>query len=217
MKNRKLSVHVEHELLLKLESAGLNDDLAQKVIESKGNKIAKQMVGIILPEPIVDERFEFVKEFKLTVPTDYDHATQLATFSEKYKKGFYSYNENITDNNFAKATNKLVPGKTYTVKIFGIKQTIQSQDGLGLIASQKGILAGAQGASLVYQLAKDELPKGKWYISFDEKDALWVDSDGGHRVPGVDHDSGGDFGFDLGSLGGGWTPVICVLCFCDSE
>ncbi len=217
MKNRKLSVHVEHELLLKLESAGLNDDLAQRIIESKGNKIAKQMIGIILPESATDERFEFVKEFKFTVPTDYDHATQLATFAKAHKKGFYYYNDDITDTNFAKATNKLVPGKTYTVKIFGIKQTFQSQDGLDLIASQKGILAGAQGASLVYQLAKDELPKGKWYISFDEKNALWVDSDGFHRVPYVGRSSDGGFGFYLGYFGNEWGSDDCVLCFCDSE
>ena len=217
MKNRKLSVHVEHELLLKLESAGLNDDLAQRIIESKGNKVAKQMIGIILLEPATDDRFEFIKEFKFIVPTDYDHVTQLATFSEKYKKGFYSYSENITDINFAKATNKLVPGKIYTVKIFGIKQTIQSQDGLDLIASQKGILVGAQGASLVYQLAKDELPKGKWYVSFDEKDSLWVDSDGDHRVPRVNHHLDGDFLFGLGYFEYEWDPAHCVLCFCDSE
>ena len=217
MKNRKLSVHVEHELLLKLESAGLNDDLAQKIIESKGNKIAKQIVGIISPESIVDERFEFIKKFRLTVPDNYNHATQLTTFAKDHKKEFYYYNENITDTNFAKATNKLVPGKTYTVKVFGIKQTVQSQDGLDLIASQKGILVGAQGSSLVYQLAKDELPKGKWYISFDENDALWVDSDGFHRVPNVNHYSDDDFKFGLGDFENEWFPDYCVLCFCDPE
>lgn len=44
---RKLSVHKEHEVLLKLEIAGLNDDLAQKVIDSKGNDLAVKVVRLI--------------------------------------------------------------------------------------------------------------------------------------------------------------------------
>ena len=50
MKNivsRILSVHKEHELLLKLETAGLNDELAQRVIDSKGNDLATKVVRLI--------------------------------------------------------------------------------------------------------------------------------------------------------------------------
>jgi hypothetical protein len=43
----RLSVHKEHELLLKLEAAGLTDELAQKVIDSKYNELAKCVVRII--------------------------------------------------------------------------------------------------------------------------------------------------------------------------
>lgn len=42
---RTLSVHQEHELLLKLESAGLDAELAQKVIEAQGNKLAQKLVN----------------------------------------------------------------------------------------------------------------------------------------------------------------------------
>jgi len=45
--NRKLSVHQEHELLLKLEAAGLDEAAAQRVIESRGNKLAKEMLGLV--------------------------------------------------------------------------------------------------------------------------------------------------------------------------
>ena len=44
---RTLSVHKEHELLLKLEAAGLDDKLAQKVIDSKGNELAAKMMRLI--------------------------------------------------------------------------------------------------------------------------------------------------------------------------
>lgn len=46
--SRTLSVHKEHEVLLKLEAAGLNDELAQKVIDSKGNDLAAKVVRLIL-------------------------------------------------------------------------------------------------------------------------------------------------------------------------
>jgi hypothetical protein len=42
--HRELSVHVEHELLLKFETAGLREDLAQMVIESKDNQLAREFV-----------------------------------------------------------------------------------------------------------------------------------------------------------------------------
>ena len=45
--SRTPSVHKEHELLLKLETAGLNDELAQRVIDSKGNALAIKLVRLI--------------------------------------------------------------------------------------------------------------------------------------------------------------------------
>ncbi len=47
MMSRILSVHNEHEFLLKLETAGLNEELAQKVISSKDNELAVKMVRFI--------------------------------------------------------------------------------------------------------------------------------------------------------------------------
>ena len=47
MVSRTLSVHKEHELLLKLETAGLNDEFAQRVINSKGNDLAIKVVRLI--------------------------------------------------------------------------------------------------------------------------------------------------------------------------
>ncbi len=47
MVSHTLSVHKEHELLLKLEIAGLSEELAQKVIDSKGNELATKVVKFI--------------------------------------------------------------------------------------------------------------------------------------------------------------------------
>ena len=45
--SRTLSVHKEHEVLLKLEAAGLCDALAQKVIDSKDNVLAQMVIRLI--------------------------------------------------------------------------------------------------------------------------------------------------------------------------
>jgi len=47
MVSRTLSVHKEHEFLLKVEAAGLTDELAQRVIDSKGNNLATKVVKLI--------------------------------------------------------------------------------------------------------------------------------------------------------------------------
>lgn len=44
---RRISVHKEHEVLLKLELAGLGDREAQAIIESKDNILAKEIVSLI--------------------------------------------------------------------------------------------------------------------------------------------------------------------------
>jgi len=57
MSSRKLSVHTEHEFLLKMEGAGLGEEEAQAVIESEENKIAKELVDLICFHrgPITDD------------------------------------------------------------------------------------------------------------------------------------------------------------------
>lgn len=45
--HRGLSVHKEHELLVKLEAAGMGDKEAQAVIESKSNDLARRVVEFI--------------------------------------------------------------------------------------------------------------------------------------------------------------------------
>ena len=47
MVSRPLSVHQEHELLGRMEAAGLDRELAQKVIDSKGNELAAEVVRFV--------------------------------------------------------------------------------------------------------------------------------------------------------------------------
>jgi len=56
---RTISVHQEHEFLKKLETAGLNGKLAQKVVDSEGNELAVKVVRLIQNggfEPTVSQK-----------------------------------------------------------------------------------------------------------------------------------------------------------------
>jgi len=161
-----------------------------------------------------------IKTFKLVVPKDYNHQKPLSKFQKEHGKEFWYYSNAITDQNFTKVTNKLIPGKEYEVSIYPIKEgkVVSSEDCLKFLKSKTGnILVGVQGLSLTYQLHKDKFPKGKWSLSLDEKDALWEDSDGYHMVPSVTLSSGGDWGFRLSLFEVDWNDGIYLVCFCDLE
>lgn len=171
-------------------------------------------------EAVPGEKFDLLLDLGvITVPDDFVYSTHLATFSKNNRKKFYYYNDDITDKNFNKATVQLVPGRKLRVKAF--KQTVSgnttSQERIAFLKTQNNIFTGAVGASLVFEQKRDLLPKGKWYCSFDEKEALWKDSDGYHRVPSVNAYSDGDFRFDLGCFENDWAAAAVLLCFCDEE
>lgn len=121
----------------------------------------------------IDEELRFLKEFFITVPTDYDHANQLTVFTKKYRKQFEDFDKAVTDENFANVSDKLTPGEKYKFKIWGIRYSIHSQMCLEFLKDNNALLVGAQGLSLVYQEKREELPPQKWTASFDEKSRLW--------------------------------------------
>ena len=204
--------------------AGLQIDTLQKIRNgqitlehlewfSKLNKAERdKFVGIV--NYAYDSRFPLLTTFQFTVPNDYSHVTQLESFLKENRKKV-CYDDNITDANFVRVTNKLTPGKTYEVKIFGITQRVPSEDCLAFLKTQKAVLVGAQGISVVWQQAKEQFPKGKWIVSFDKKDSLWRDADDSHRVPYMDLHLDGDWFFNLGVFEADWDDDYCVLCLRD--
>lgn len=165
---------------------------------------------------IIKEKFcLFLDLGIITVPDN----TSLASFKKKNRKKFKGYDDYITDKNFGKATIQPRPGQRLHVKVF--KQVVSgsttSEERLAFYKSQNALLIGAQGISLIFEQKREDLPMGYWYLSLDEKEALWEDADGYHRVPGVDRYSGGGWRFSLGCFESKWDDNQCLLCFylCD--
>lgn len=212
---RDLSCGAMHEFALVLDKAGFDADTVQRVINSPGNSRAKAMYAVLASGSQMDYRFELVNTFEIVVPEDYDHGKRLDSFGKEHRKAFYYYNECLTDKNYAKATTKLEPGRKLKVKVFHIKERVTSEDCLAFLRSQEAILVGAQGATLAWEQKKEELPVNRSSVSFDEKNALWKDVDGLHRVPFVNPGSGGDFEFGLDRFEDRWSDADYLLCFCD--
>lgn len=190
-------------------------------ILKSGNLVQLDLIASLNKYAIEDKRFgPAISEFEITVPSDYVHDTQIDSFGKKTKKlkTTYYFNEELTSANFAKATNKLVPGKSYDVKIFPIlKNGVPSQDCMNFLKKQNAILVGGQGITLLQSLKPELFPVGKYTLSFDEKDALWKGADGYHWVPYVVRHSGGGWRFRLGFFEGAWGSGPCLLCFCDKK
>lgn len=203
-----------------VRALGFSKDEAQEIIKA-GGTLQEQMKPILQKLAMVDQRFgPAVKDFEFTVPVDYKHDTQLDTFAKKTKKlkTTHSFNDDLSDKNFAKATNKLEPGKKYRVRIFPVLERVTSEDCMTFLKKLGAVLVGGQGVTLLQDTKADEFPVdnvGKWTVSFDEKDALWEDSDGNHRAPCVYRDYYRNWEFGLGYFEGDGNDGHCLLCFCE--
>lgn len=200
---------------------GFSKEEAQEIIKNGGlvqKDLSEARTAILKKYAIIDQRFgAALVEFDFTVPMDYDHDTWLDHVyrAKKKLKTTYYYNDDLNSKNFANATNKLVPGKTYRVKIYPILSTVTSDDCLNFLKRQAAVLVGGHGLLLTQSLHKEQFPEGKWTVSFDEKEALWKDAGGDHRVPRVSRRSGGYWWFGLGCFEDDWSAGYCLLCVCD--
>jgi len=170
---------------------------------------------------IEDDRFHLIKTCEFMVSADFNHDACLRDFQKKFKKEFYHFNPEITDNHFGNVSARLVPGQKLEARFYQIKQIkerVSSNECLAfLMAVPKIILPGAQGLAELWKHIKDKeiLPRGRWCLSFDEKDKLWQDADGYHRVPGIYRISAGDWYFGLDYFENDWGSDYCLVCFRD--
>ena len=132
----------------------------------------------------------------VTVPVD----PRLATFGRENRKRFFHYEEAITDANFSNPTRVLKPGDELEVQAFRqvVPGATTTEERLEFCRRQNGnVFVGAQGVSLVFELKRNQLPRGLWYGSFDQKKNLWKDARGCYGVPNLVVLRSGDFDLDL--------------------
>jgi len=152
----------------------------------------------------------------ITVPENYEHANRLMTFGKQNSHKFYHYDENITDKNFPNPTRILKFGDKFYVRAFkpvSDQRTPTSEECMAFLVTQKAIYTGVQGMSLVFEQKCNRLLKGKWYISFDEKERLWTDTCGKYKLPYMNIRSGDVFQFHLADFENLWGVNSGFLCF----
>ncbi len=154
-----------------------------------------------------------------TVPIDYNHDTQIDVFAKKTNKlrTIYYFDGNLNSQNFAKSSNKLVPGKTYRIKLFSILEEASSGKCLCFLKANNAILVGGQGLTALQENQPSIFPDGKWVVSFDEKGSLWEDCLGYLGVPGAGRRSDGSWEFRLCCFEFSLTSTVVLVCFCDLD
>jgi hypothetical protein len=157
-------------------------------------------------------------EFTILVPADYDHSKALARFAKADKKKCYYFNPDISDKNFSNPSRVLKAGDRLRMQAFEqiVPGTTTSDERLDFQRALPGnVFVGAQGLPFIFKM-RAELPKGKWYSSFDEKERLPV-LEGYHRVPHVNAYSDGVFGAFLGDFEKVWYQDRAFFCFSDES
>ena len=134
-------------------------------------------------------------KFNLTVPLNYDYFTEIDSFAKKINAPVDS---RMTSVNFSNATNGLIPGKNYKIKIFPILEETSFEDCVIFLRKQNAIMVGAPGLILALYLRKSEFPTDIAVFSFDEISALWKDNNGFPNIPGAQIKSHTDrYGYDV--------------------
>ena len=211
---RDMSCGAMHEFALVLDKAGFDAELIQRVVNFRGNKLAKAMYDGLKSGVMLEDRFELVNTFGIVVPKGYDHKKRLDSFREEHRKAFHYYDDDINDQNFGHATTKLVPGQKLQVNVFQIKKTVTSEECLEYLRSQKAILVGAHGISLAWEQKKERMPLRQELLSFDKKKVLRKGPYGQRGVPYMEFAPAGYLDFRLGCFESNWSSGYC-LCFCD--
>ncbi len=127
-------------------------------------------------QPVDNSKFILVKTFRIVTPIDYDHGAQLGQFFRKFSLGGGSrwYDENITDKHFFKASYRLASSYVYTIKLWKVakRKTVDAKECLAFLRSNRIVLVGAQGLTVIFDRARNQLPCG-FIASFDEPSNLW--------------------------------------------
>ena len=193
---------------------GLDDDHAQHLNQNpefpdKLDKLIRECSAI--PPPAFSE----LKSFQVTVRKGYKQEGYLDSLRLMKSGELYYWSPEYNDKNYPDPSHQLVAGKTYLAKLIAINRMVTSAECLAEYRKHKAYLTGAQGGAYVWEHYRDELPRNRWTVSFDEEARLWKDAVGHRRVPRVNRHDGGDCGLLLGYFGYPWGGNNVLLLLCD--
>lgn len=169
-----------------------------------------------------DARFVLIQELRLTVPNSYNHQTELGSFENENRD---NNNQNVTsafsDEVLTSTAAPLIPGKTYTVRIFSFAKDISYQDCQEFILRHNVICVGAPGIALLSQVKKDAFPKEKITLAFGDYDVI-ASEKGKNNVSvlpfvAVFHNKKVGIArlFALMKIQKSYSTDFCLLCFYD--
>lgn len=169
MANRRvLSIHQEHELLLKLEVAGLDESLAQRIIESPKNKLAKELVAAALGTNAVGGVFPFTVNYFLTV-------------AEMVEAGHYDWkNSDVNNRNFPHDRSRGT--EEVTAELIHFDRDISTDDAL-LELARLGYRPATNAELLAFGA---KYPEKQREFSIIQLGSVWVGSGGDRDVSYLD-------------------------------
>lgn len=111
-----------------------------------------------------------LKRETITIPEWYRHETQLADFQRR--KPGVSIHESLVDESHRHVAHALTRGMTYEISIISINtlESVQNEECLQYLEERGAKLVGAQGLSLVCELAPGLFKANLAVLSFTDRD-----------------------------------------------
>ncbi|MFZ4632531.1 MAG: hypothetical protein ACOYL8_05055 [Patescibacteria group bacterium] len=217
---KKISKGQGLELIVKLEAAGLNRDIAHEVITAPNNELSKKIIEVLLAN--LNEKkgekmpwggshdlissFQKIAEFKIVVPKD----SSIASFRKDSGEKFKVFEPEINDENFI-PSQPLEAGEVKVVVIYRLAKKL-SMRGCLHFAAEHGKLPNAQGVAIVYSQNNEAFGQNLWFLGLDlEKNLLPLN--GKTMVPVVGREPVNGERFELISLDEELSPGFCVVVF----
>ncbi len=198
--------------------AGMHDPVEVDRQLADMTKIGRRHKMAIIRTKQRQSKFEHLCNFEVAIPVDYKYHGCLGTFRSSYESKLYFLNKCFDDPYYMLATNHLVPGLRFCVKVFGIvkSEMVGPVECLEKIRVEGGVLVGAQGIALAYQQGCQSLPLRSWCVSFDEEKALWS-APGYSALPALyinlRKEEKVEAKIDLASFETMWYGTSCILVF----
>ncbi len=161
---------------------------------------------------VLDPIFKLVKCEIISIPSTY----VLHQIDPLNNNHFYYVNQLCIDNHTF-TQDALKHGEHYSIKIFEVKKEVSSQVCIEFMRNHNCILLDLTALIILRELNRELFQIEHWTLLFSDKDTLYRDVAGNHRVPGIYRRSENEFALSLInsfedgiSLKGSPVSIICI-------